>query len=472
MSATRATQPMNPAAVSAANDEFYAKHPEMVVNGKRVPIDANNPAQAAMRREWMDAYERNGGQVEPISGEKVQEAKAGADNKSAPKPVGAATVPCPPKSPAPPAPLLPAAGSGTPPPPAPATVPPKPAPANQTPICELIEVKVNCEHGREPGPEKILMVVPDSTAALGDKINGFIQIKGGCGQHAAWSVGGALTKEGKGTAFDFKAKASEISKWSIFTLQSASPLIYRAEGKACAGGPQMYEIRAYPPGKVGAKIDPAKIIDGILSILKYMPIPEEEIEDELNKWIKQWCQGAIEYEGSWKEEDGSWKVYYEKGWIGSFDPLFGLSYKGPVYPMTLVPGFLAKWIKAGLFYEVALSTNVHCTITAKYWPYDGKDEWDEYNVSGGGNAKGSLSLELKLAGSEIAECAISGDAGLGVEVFSEKSAKAEIKFKFKFDGLTCNATLKALWGLVEIQREFQILKERETPYTWPLDDAA
>lgn len=454
MSASRATQPLNPAAVKAANDEFYAKHPEMVVDGKRIPLESNNPAQAAMRREWMDAYERNGGEVEPISRKQVNKAKEDAEKKSASKPVGGTAVSCPDNH-------TPQAAPVT-------NVPPQAAPPQQNPPCELLEVKVNCEHGRIPGSEKILMVVPDSTASLGDKINGIIRIKGGCGKHAAWSVGGMWTSEGKGTSFDFLAKTWAAAARSIFTLESVTPQVYRAEGKACAGGPQMYEIRAYPPGKVGVKIDVRKIIERILSILKYLPLPEEE----LNKWTKQWFQGAIEYEGAWKEDAGSWKAYYEKGWTGGFDPLFGIAYKGPIYPMTLVPGFLAKWVKAGLFYEVKVGAKAQCAIKGKYWPHDGKNEWDEYSIGGGGSGKGALSLELKLASSEVVEGAITGETGLGVEVFGKKSAKAEVELKFKFDGVKGSATLKAVWGWIELKREFQILKERESPHVWPLDDAA
>lgn len=468
MSATRATQPLNPAAVKKADDEFYAKHPEMVAaDGKRQPIDPNNPAQAALRREWMDNYQRNGGAVEPVSGQQVQTAKEQAQQQGAAKPAGKSTVPCPgkdePASP-PKAPEPAASGGG-------GTITPAPAPKApdpDKPPCELVEVKVNCEHGRQPGPERILMVVPDSTAALGDNISGIIQIKGGCGEHAAWSVGGMWTSEGKGTSFNFLAKTWKASALSIFALQSVSPQTYRAEGKACAGGPKVYEIRAYPPGKVSVKIDVRKFIDWLLSALKYLPMPEEE----LNKWTKQWLQGAIEYEGTWKEDPGSWKAYYEKGWTGGFDPLCGIAYKGPVYPATLVPGFLAKWVKAGLFYEIKLGAKLQCAIKGKYWPHNGQDSWDEYSAGGGGSGKGALSLEIKLASSEIVEGAISGESGVGIEVFGKKSTKAEIEAKIKFDGLKCSAVLKALWGWIEVKREFQLIKERETdPWVWPLDTA-
>lgn len=60
----RAKRPLNRSAVQAADDQFYANHPEFVQNGRRIPLDANDPAQADLRREWMDLYEANGGEVE------------------------------------------------------------------------------------------------------------------------------------------------------------------------------------------------------------------------------------------------------------------------------------------------------------------------------------------------------------------------------------------------------------------------
>jgi len=58
-----ATRPMNRAATREANDQFYANHPEMVQDGRRVPLDSCNPEHRRMQEEWMDLYVDNGGQV-------------------------------------------------------------------------------------------------------------------------------------------------------------------------------------------------------------------------------------------------------------------------------------------------------------------------------------------------------------------------------------------------------------------------
>ncbi len=67
----RATQPLNPAAVSAADSEIYSKHADdprpnalYDASGNRRALNPCDPGQAALRSEWMDLYVAHGGQVE------------------------------------------------------------------------------------------------------------------------------------------------------------------------------------------------------------------------------------------------------------------------------------------------------------------------------------------------------------------------------------------------------------------------
>ncbi|MFO1350304.1 MAG: hypothetical protein U1F68_06335 [Gammaproteobacteria bacterium] len=61
---SRLKRPLNAEAVKKADDEFYANHPEFVKDGKRIPLSADDPAQAALREEWVKLYEKNNGKVE------------------------------------------------------------------------------------------------------------------------------------------------------------------------------------------------------------------------------------------------------------------------------------------------------------------------------------------------------------------------------------------------------------------------
>lgn len=49
--------PLDGEAVGAADDAFYMAHPEMIVEGRRVPIDPDDPSHAGMADEWIDLYE-------------------------------------------------------------------------------------------------------------------------------------------------------------------------------------------------------------------------------------------------------------------------------------------------------------------------------------------------------------------------------------------------------------------------------
>jgi hypothetical protein len=70
----RATRPLNPNAVQAADDEIYQRHeaapranPLYDAAGNRLSLSATDPTQTDLRREWMDLYIENGGQVKETS---------------------------------------------------------------------------------------------------------------------------------------------------------------------------------------------------------------------------------------------------------------------------------------------------------------------------------------------------------------------------------------------------------------------
>ena len=57
----RAKRPLNREAVKVADDAFYEAHPELAKDGKRQALSPNDPEQASLRKEWMDAYIASGG---------------------------------------------------------------------------------------------------------------------------------------------------------------------------------------------------------------------------------------------------------------------------------------------------------------------------------------------------------------------------------------------------------------------------
>ncbi len=61
---SRLKRPLNRKALREADDAFYTAHPELVKNGKRVPLSANTPGQATLRQEWVELYKEKGGEVE------------------------------------------------------------------------------------------------------------------------------------------------------------------------------------------------------------------------------------------------------------------------------------------------------------------------------------------------------------------------------------------------------------------------
>ena len=94
--------PLNPVAVAAANEALWAAHPEL---GRRQLT--MGPADAALRREWMDAYLAAGGQVEPASPTPTPTPTPGPtpnpnpNPTPPPRPIDDPVQPCPNQPPAP-----------------------------------------------------------------------------------------------------------------------------------------------------------------------------------------------------------------------------------------------------------------------------------------------------------------------------------------------------------------------------------
>lgn len=59
---TRLSRPLDEKAVRAADSDFYAKHPELIKDGKRIPLSKD---QADLQKEWRDLYIKHGGKIEP-----------------------------------------------------------------------------------------------------------------------------------------------------------------------------------------------------------------------------------------------------------------------------------------------------------------------------------------------------------------------------------------------------------------------
>lgn len=61
---------MNPKTSKAADDAFYAAHPELVVDGKRQSLSGSDPGQAKLRNEWWAEYDKVEGREAGKAGKK------------------------------------------------------------------------------------------------------------------------------------------------------------------------------------------------------------------------------------------------------------------------------------------------------------------------------------------------------------------------------------------------------------------
>jgi hypothetical protein len=444
----QATYPLSPSATAAADNAFYKSHPEMVKDGKRVPLDPCDPQQAAMRREWMNNYAANGGAVEPASGgrcaERIKTAEADAAGPSSPT---AAVAPCAQTSP----PNL-------------KTIATAPKPEKPPVPCALVSNTVKCQHGRKP-QNAILYVVQDSIG--GDTISCTATTKGTCGDHVAWTISGATDKQTRGNTTDFPAKAF-AADLLLFNLEKAEPQIYRVQSTACEGGAPVNEIRAYPSekrkfslrhgeseaneGKIGLE----KIVNTVLGWMEYLPMdPAKKLELEA-KWFK----GSATLSQEWKEEKSSHLAYCETKIAIGLAPLIELSTGDwQIYPPGLVPAALAKYIKAGLYGSGKGAADLTVDVSYKYSPETCKRQYEKTVVSLKGGLSVSLSIQLFIVDEKVVKASVKGETGF--ECSGEWGLSETVEIQAKWTGLTAALEIEAAWGWIDVERSYPIKGEQE-----------
>ena len=452
---TRATHPMSKAATNAADDAFYAQHPEMVdAGGKRKPIDPHSARCKQLRRQWMNLYAQHGGQVKKTRAKDlakdVQQAKKDIQQDYPPS-VGVtdAVVACP----------YAAGGNHS------VNVEKvlsSPLPAvskKEDPTCSLTQTTLVCSHGRT-AKNGVLYVVPTSYVHLGDSIQCTATVSAPCGSHPEWQIGGmwTSTEHGAKTIFSAKVyKASLLEGW--LGLEKIEPQCYRVAVSACNGGGATTEVLAYPPDKWGGKIDIQQIVDFWDTVIDHIPADEEEKK----KWKKGWFQGAIEYEQRWQEEADSHLAFCESSVAGKFEPLLGFqSPDFPIWPATLVPPLLQRYIKAGFYLQITGGLSLAIEFKGEYYPVEKPDVKSKFEVALYGLLKVEVSLKLELVNSKLIAAKAAGEMGAKAGAAVSNEDGWGVDFFAQFTGLEVSFTLTACSNVIEVPtRKYPIIGEGE-----------
>ncbi|HLZ49790.1 MAG TPA: hypothetical protein VKP61_03500 [Candidatus Acidoferrum sp.] len=440
----RASIPLSKSATKAANDDFYANHPDMVVNGKRLPIQACDPKHAKLRNEWMKSYQGHGGKVEKASANQcaaqVRAANSQA-NSVTNRPLTGSTQICP----------------G--PPPAPAKdIASTPLPGKPPRPCKVKSSSITCEHGRKPS-SGLLCVVPDSYGSLGDSINCTAELEGGCGEHIAWDISGMWTSHETGSHTKFLAKTFKPAFFGGWLgLHHVSPQTYRVNLAACQGSAPLVEIRAYPPDKLSGKIDFEEVRKKIKKVLEHLPIEKEE----KIKLERGWFVGSIEYSQQWKEYKKSARAFCETTVAGSFDPFLGFKLGPvPIYPLNVVPAPLQHWLKAGVYFTIEGGLSFTVEVAFNYEPEQNKSKYEKTEVSLFGMIKGKLSINLYLVSEDVLSAEVAGGTGLRTGAKFIAKQDPEIELFFQWTGIVATVTFKAAGGIFEYNRAYPLVKESE-----------
>jgi hypothetical protein len=331
--------------------------------------------------------------------------------------------------------------------------------------CKLVSASVTCSHGRQAAGG-VLCVVPDTYGSIGDKITGTAVVEGACGEHVEWSIAGMWTSTEHGASTHMLAKAFKpalLDGW--LGLHNISPQTYEIQPLACSGDAPRVEVRAYPPDKWGGKLDFDAFRKKIKEWLEYAPV-DDETKEGLEKG---WFLGSLEYSQQWKEDAASNKVFCESVVAGAFDPLFGFKLPPvPIYPLTLVPPGMQKWLKAGVYFAMDGGISFRVEWFWNYFPETQESHYEKHEVALFGRITGELSVNLFLVSDKVVNAMVKGSTGLkaGGKFVGEKTPAVELAALWT--GLEAAVSIKMAWDWIEVNRVYPIFGERHlAKYRYP-----
>jgi hypothetical protein len=241
-------------------------------------------------------------------------------------------------------------------------------------------------------------------------------------------------------------------------LEHIGTQTYEIQALACEGDAPSFEVRAYPPDKWAGKIDFEEIRKKIKEWLDHAPI-DDEAKEELESG---WFVGAIEYSQQWKEANGSNRAFCESVLSGSFDPFFGAKIPPvPIYPLSIVPAPLQEWLKAGVYFSLDGGFSFTVELFWDYWPDTYKSEYKKSEISLFGRVTGKLSVNLFVVNKDVVSAEISGATGLKAGGKFVAETPPAVEFSVQWTGLAAAVSIKAVWGWIEYNRTYPLIKESD-----------
>ncbi|MES3022231.1 MAG: hypothetical protein V4857_11690 [Pseudomonadota bacterium] len=362
--------------------------------------------------------------------------------------------------------------------------------------CEIKDFIVKCSHGRQASKEGILEVVADTTrrieaeARFGsdkaniaivrtiehsgtDSVSATLVCDGGCEPGIAYSGGHMVAcKKTPGK------QASEVLEVAPYvphkgSLGKVAPLSYAVQG-CTSGGARSVAVHQYPSEQHEFKIK-ADTLGFIVG----------ELNDAMKAWGKAclgWSPvevvpeftapvGSVSASNGWKEDEDSWRVYYEVSLMAALDPLFGFKIAINVSLVQCaaasvgIPPCLTKFIddyalEILIIAELDIECRLQGSVAVKRFT-DGKRKVSgklAFVVEG----TFSLGLAAKVGSDYICSVGVIGKGSIAIENENELTVTEE---KIAF---TPGLKLKPLEFIVEVKTVGFLVKDTTMSNSWKI----
>ena len=160
--------------------------------------------------------------------------------------------------------------------------------------------------------------------------------------------------------------------------------------------------------------------------------------------------GSLTFENAWEECPTSHKAYWTFDFEAGLDPVFGANVKVPIGPAP--PRWITKWVEASIYVKFSGKATIK-----------GKMVRNNYGVVTGsipmeGKVNGELGVSCLLLGPKVLSFIANGGTGItATGNFAVDTTGVYMKeAKVAWDGINAKVTIIAAWGIIEIDRTWEI----------------
>lgn len=300
---------------------------------------------------------------------------------------------------------------------------------------DVASIQLVDSNGRNSSGTKLEIVSSSSETVQATATSEDKTFTGSCPK---WTLNGSNEKQGPEVSYDIQG----ASPFNVAFLAAVDPKI-----STISAGGQSVTVSAYHSGSESISIDMSEI---------------NKVKSKLNSILGLFLKktefvgpvGTVSFTNQWKECSSNNLAYWTFELDAGADPLIGGEFRVPFGPNVVIPAWMQEYVSAGFYVDFSGGLKLVGKLS--------REECGDItgSVPIGGNISGAIGAQALLFSEDIIGLEVNGSTsvtGIGDIIVNPADGIILKKTTVDWNGLDATVTIEAIWGLVEIDKNWNIV---------------